>query len=57
MVRAFSRVPDHGLWAQGRGRLYVHRGTGHYGFPVRLGVPAEQSEIRIHGLEVEPAAP
>ena len=28
--------------------MYVHRGTGHYGFPLRLGVPAEQSVMRIH---------
>lgn len=41
-------MPDHGLWARGRERLYVHRGTGHYGFPLRLGVPAEESLIHIH---------
>jgi predicted MPP superfamily phosphohydrolase len=39
--------PDHGLWARGRDRLYVHRGTGHYGFPVRLGVPAEESVLHV----------
>jgi uncharacterized protein len=43
-----SSIPDHGLWARGRDRLYVHRTTGHYGFPIRLGVPAEQSLLRIH---------
>ena len=42
------RLPDHGYWARGRDRLYVHRGTGHYGFPVRLGVPAEESLLRVH---------
>ena len=44
----FPRIPDHGLWARGRDRLYVHRGTGHYGFPVRLGVPAEESVLHLH---------
>ncbi|MDD9935673.1 MAG: metallophosphoesterase [Myxococcales bacterium] len=43
-----SRMPDHGLWARGRDRLYVHRGTGHYGFPLRVGVPAEQSLLQVH---------
>ncbi len=47
--------PDHGLWARGRNRLYVHRGTGHYGYPIRLGVPAEQSVLRVH-FEPKPAA-
>lgn len=41
-------MPDHGLWARGKDRLYVHRGTGHYGFPLRLGVPAEESVIHVH---------
>jgi predicted MPP superfamily phosphohydrolase len=41
-------LPDHGLWARGRDRLYVHRGTGHYGFPLRLGVPSEESLLRVH---------
>lgn len=41
-------MPDHGLWARGRERLYVHRGTGHYGFPIRLGVPAEEGVIHVH---------
>jgi predicted MPP superfamily phosphohydrolase len=47
-VSAFTSIPDHGLWALGRGRLYVHRGTGHYGFPLRLGVPSEESLLRVH---------
>ena len=42
-----GRLPDHGLWAKGRNRLYVHRGTGHYGFPVRLGVPPEEGVISV----------
>lgn len=41
-------MPDHGLWARARDRLYVHRGTGHYGFPLRLGVPAEESVLYVH---------
>jgi uncharacterized protein len=48
MMRAFVRMPDHGLWARGTDRLYVHRGTGHYGFPLRLGVPSEESVLAVH---------
>ena len=48
IIRLFSDIPDHGLWARGPDRLYVHRGTGHYGFPLRLGVPAEESVVRVH---------
>ena len=48
MLRLFVDMPDHGLWARGRDRLYVHRGTGHYGFPLRLGVPAEASLLNVH---------
>jgi predicted MPP superfamily phosphohydrolase len=48
LVSLIAKMPDHGLWARGRDRLYVHRGTGHYGFPLRVGVPAEQSLLRIH---------
>lgn len=48
IVSALSRIPDHGLWSQGTNRLYVHRGTGHYGFPLRLGVPTEDSLLRVH---------
>jgi predicted MPP superfamily phosphohydrolase len=48
VLRAFVDMPDHGLWARGPDRLYVHRGTGHYGFPLRLGVPAEESVLRVH---------
>jgi predicted MPP superfamily phosphohydrolase len=44
-----AKVPDHGLWGHGTNRLYVHRGTGHYGFPLRLGVPAEESILSIYG--------
>lgn len=48
MMRLFLSIPDHGYWSRGRDRLYVHRGNGHYGFPLRLGVPAEESLLRLH---------
>ncbi|HEX4447714.1 MAG TPA: metallophosphoesterase [Polyangiaceae bacterium] len=48
-LRLFGdRIPDHGFWARGTDRMWVHRGTGHYGFPLRLGVPAEEGVLRIH---------
>ena len=47
VVQLFFSIPDHGLWARGRDRLYVHRSQGHYGFPIRLGVPAEESVLRV----------
>jgi predicted MPP superfamily phosphohydrolase len=48
-LRLFGdRIPDHGFWARGTDRMYIHRGTGHYGFPLRLGVPAEESLVRVH---------
>ena len=48
IVSAATDMPDHGLWARGRDRLYVHRGTGHYGFPLRVGVPAEESVLEVY---------
>lgn len=48
LLRLFAKIPDHGFWALGDNRLYVHRGTGHYGFPLRIGVPAEESLVRVH---------
>jgi predicted MPP superfamily phosphohydrolase len=42
-----SRWPDHGLFGRGRSRLYVHRGTGFYGFPLRVGVPGEHSVMEV----------
>jgi len=55
MMRVFVKAPDHGFWARGNDRLYVHRGTGHYGFPLRLGVPGEQSLLFVHAaLRAEP---
>jgi len=46
-IGGFFRIPDHGLWSRGRARLYVHRANGHYGFPLRIGVPAEESVLRL----------
>lgn len=54
MLRLFVKMPDHGLWARGPDRLYVHRGTGHYGFPLRVGVPAERSLLRIWRADALP---
>lgn len=39
--------PDHGLFGHGPNRLYVHRGTGFYGFPLRVGVPGEASRLEL----------
>ena len=55
MLRVFMAGPDHGFWARGSDRLYVHRGTGHYGFPLRLGVPAEESLLLVHSGALAPA--
>ena len=60
MMRVFVKAPDHGFWARGNDRLYVHRGTGHYGFPLRLGVPGEQSLLLVYaamlnGTDAAPA--
>jgi predicted MPP superfamily phosphohydrolase len=53
-LRLFApKLPDHGFWGRGRDRMYVHRGTGHYGFPLRLGVPSEESFLRVHRAAVE----
>jgi hypothetical protein len=46
-VLSRTRWPDHGLFARGTGRLYVHRGTGFYGFPLRIGVPGEASLLEL----------
>jgi predicted MPP superfamily phosphohydrolase len=46
-VLSRSRWPDHGLFAHGTSRLYVHRGTGFYGFPLRVGVPGEASVLEV----------
>jgi hypothetical protein len=46
-VLSRSAWPDHGLFARGSNRLYVHRGTGFYGFPLRIGVPGEASVMEL----------
>ncbi len=46
-VLSRSRWPDHGLFGHGANRLYVHRGTGFYGFPLRVGVPGEASVLEL----------
>ncbi len=51
VVSGFTRIPDHGLWALGVNRMYVHRGTGVYGFPLRVGVPAEESVLHVFGAD------
>ena len=56
LMRVFVKAPDHGFWARGSDRLYVHRGTGHYGFPLRLGVPAEESLLFVHAPLLTPGA-
>lgn len=48
IVSLLTKIPDHGFWAQGKNRLYVHRGTGHYGFPLRIGVPGEEGVVEVH---------
>jgi predicted MPP superfamily phosphohydrolase len=40
ILRVFGMY-DQGLFARGRAWLYSHRGTGVYGFPMRMGVPSE----------------
>jgi predicted MPP superfamily phosphohydrolase len=47
-----SRWPDHGLFGHGGNRLYVHRGTGFYGFPLRIGVPGETSVLELVLAEI-----
>lgn len=46
-VLSRSAWPDHGLFGHGANRLYVHRGTGFYGFPLRIGVPGEASLLEV----------
>lgn len=48
MMRMFVKMPDHGFWGLGRNRLYVNRGLGHYGFPLRIGVRAEEALLQVH---------
>ncbi len=53
-VLSGTRWPDHGLFAHGSNRLYVHRGTGFYGFPLRIGVPGERSVLELLVPERDP---
>ncbi len=48
MVSIFTSSPDFGFWSKGRNRLYVNRGLGHYGYPLRIGVSAEEPLLRLH---------
>eukprot|EP01065_Artemidia_motanka_P029820 TRINITY_DN3588_c0_g1_i1.p1 TRINITY_DN3588_c0_g1~~TRINITY_DN3588_c0_g1_i1.p1 ORF type:complete len:440 (+),score=79.08 TRINITY_DN3588_c0_g1_i1:75-1394(+) len=41
-------MPDHGLWGHKTDLCYAHRGTGLYGFPLRVGVPSEESVLVVH---------
>ena len=56
-VSATSSVPDHGFWARGPDRLYVHRATGHYGFPLRMGVPGEEGVTYVHRVSPDRVSP
>lgn len=46
-VGAVARMPDHGAWGHQGNRLYVSRAVGHYGFQLRIGVPAEESILEL----------
>jgi hypothetical protein len=54
-VLSRTRWPDHGLFGHGTNRLYVHRGTGFYGFPLRVGVPGEASVLELV-VEAQPGS-
>jgi predicted MPP superfamily phosphohydrolase len=47
VVSGLFKMVDHGLWSKGHNHLYIHRGQGHYGFPLRIGVPAEESVLSV----------
>ncbi len=55
-VRALAGLPDHGAWGVRQNRLYVHRANGHYGFPLRIGVPAEESVLELRHPKVRAGA-
>jgi len=47
-LRLFGdKIPDHGFWARGTDRMYIHRDRS-LRLPLRLGVPAEESLVRVH---------
>ncbi|MEZ5293660.1 MAG: metallophosphoesterase [Vicinamibacterales bacterium] len=58
VLRLFG-LYDQGLFARGAAWLYSHRGTGVYGFPIRVGVPAEIAVLDLApaGAEGRPPAP
>jgi len=41
-----------GLYKKGDSQLYVSRGTGYWGPPMRLGAPAEITEITLTKLNI-----
>ncbi|KAJ5077736.1 hypothetical protein M0811_05835 [Anaeramoeba ignava] len=43
-------VYDQGVYANSYNLMYIHKGTGFYGFPLRFGVQGEQSLMKIHYL-------
>ena len=46
ILRLF-RMYDQGVFRKDALQMYVHRGTGVYGFPVRIGVPAEVALLEL----------
>jgi predicted MPP superfamily phosphohydrolase len=52
ILRPFGMY-DQGQFKRGECTLYVHRGTGVYGFPIRIGVPAEIAVIELVPEEVD----
>lgn len=46
LLRLFGMY-DQGLFARGKAWLYSHRGTGVYGFPMRMGVPSEIAVLEL----------
>ncbi|MBX3193367.1 MAG: hypothetical protein KF819_40670 [Labilithrix sp.] len=46
VLRPFG-VFDQGVFTFREARLYSHRATGVYGFPIRLGVPSEIALLRV----------
>jgi uncharacterized protein len=46
-----SGAYDQGLFHRDEAWLYSHRGTGVYGFPVRMGIPAEMALVTLEPAE------
>jgi predicted MPP superfamily phosphohydrolase len=42
------KMPDNGAWRRGRTHLYVHRGQGVSGFPLRLGIWNETGLLNLY---------